>query len=74
MKQKFLQINKFKKNELNTKTNKNVYVKNDVISTVIKRCRGEKKRCKRKIDGFRKKMIIQNLKFQSAQNTKSNQK
>ena len=30
--------------KLNTKTNKNVYVKNDVMSTVIKRCRGEKKR------------------------------
>ena len=32
------------KDELNTKTNKNVYVKNDVMSTVIKRCRGEKKK------------------------------
>ena len=42
--------------ELNTKSNKNVYVKNDVMTTVIKRCRGEKKkRDKRKIDGFRKK-------------------
>ena len=30
--------------ELNTKSNKNVYVKNDVMTTVIKRCRGEKKR------------------------------
>ena len=32
------------KDELNTKTNKNVYVKNDVMSTLIKRCRGEKKK------------------------------
>ena len=31
------------KDELNAKTNKNVYVKNDVMSTVIKCCRGEKK-------------------------------
>ena len=30
--------------ELNTKSNKNVYVENDVMTTVIKRCRGEKKR------------------------------
>ena len=30
--------------ELNTKSNKNAYVKNDVITTVIKRCRGEKKK------------------------------
>ena len=58
-KQKTLQINKFKnkkwlkerflnyanlsKDELSEKSNKNVYVKNDVMSTVIKRCRGEKK-------------------------------
>ena len=30
--------------KLNTKSSKNVYVKNDVMSTVIKRCRGEKKK------------------------------
>ena len=30
--------------ELNTKSNKNVYVKNDVITTVIERCWGEKKK------------------------------
>ena len=42
------------KDESNTKTNKNVYVKNDVMGTVIKHCRGEKKRGERKIDGFRK--------------------
>ena len=34
------------KDELNTKSNKNVYVRNDVMATVIKRCRGEKKRHK----------------------------
>ena len=32
------------KDELNTKSNTNVYVNNDVMTTVIKRCRGEKKR------------------------------
>ena len=32
--------------ELNTKSNKNVYVKNDVITTVIERCWGEKKKKK----------------------------
>ena len=36
------------KDELNTKTNKNVYFKNDVMSTVIKRCRGEKKKRQKK--------------------------
>ena len=29
--------------ELSEKSNKNVYVKNDVMTTVIKRCRDEKK-------------------------------
>ena len=29
-------------NELNTKSNKNIYVRNDVMTTIIKRCRGEK--------------------------------
>ena len=33
--------------ELNTKSNKNVYVKNVVMTAIIKRCRGrKKKRCK----------------------------
>ena len=44
--------------ELIEKSNKNVYVKNDVMSTVIKRCRGEKKRGERKKDGFRKNFQI----------------
>ena len=34
------------KKELNTKNNKEVYVRNNVMTTVIKRCRGEKKRHK----------------------------
>ena len=29
--------------ELNTKSNKNIYIRNDVMTTIIKRCRGEKK-------------------------------
>ena len=32
--------------ELNTKNNKEAYVRNDVMNTIIKRCRGEKKRYK----------------------------
>ena len=31
------------KDELNTKSNKNVYVKNNVMTNIIKHCRGEKK-------------------------------
>ena len=40
-------------NELNTKSNKEVYPKNDVMTTVIKHCRGE-----RKINGLKKKLMI----------------
>ena len=45
-------------NQLNTKNNKEVYAKNDVMTTVIKCCRGEKKRGERKIGRFRKKLMI----------------
>ena len=31
------------KNELNTKRNKNVYIRNNVMADIIKHCRGEKK-------------------------------
>ena len=34
-------------NKLKTKSNKEVYVRNDVMTTDIKRCRGEKKRLKK---------------------------
>ena len=34
------------KDELNIKSNKNVFVKNNVMTNIIKRCRGEKKRNK----------------------------
>ena len=45
------------KDELNIKSNKNVFVKNNVMTNIIKRCRG-KKRGIRAIDGFRKKLMI----------------
>ena len=38
----FEKYDNLSKDELNTKINKNVYVKNDVMSTAIKRCRGGK--------------------------------
>ena len=46
------------KKELNAKSNKNVYVKNVVMTAIIKPCRGDKKRGVRAIDGFRKKLMI----------------
>ena len=46
------------KKELNTKNNKKNYVRNDVMTIIIKRCRGEKTKGIRTIDGFRKKLMI----------------
>ena len=31
------------KDELNTKSNKNIYVRNDIMTNIIKRCRGQSK-------------------------------
>ena len=59
--------------ELNTKNNKNAYIRNDVMTTVIKRCRGEKIRGIRAIDGFRKKLMIPGSKIPKCL-LKSNQK
>ena len=44
--------------ELNTKNNKQTCVRNDVMTTIIKRCRREKTRGIRAIDEFRKKLMI----------------
>ena len=44
--------------ELNTKSNKNIFVKNNVMSIIIKQCRGEKKRGARVIEEFRKNLMI----------------
>ena len=57
--------------ELNTKSNKKVCVRN-VITAVIKRFIGEK-RGRRAIDGFRKNRWLQILKSLSVQNLKSDQ-
>ena len=44
--------------ELNTKNNKKTYVRNDVMTSIIKRCRGEKTRSIRATDRFRNKLTI----------------
>ena len=43
----FEKYNDLSENEVNTKKNKKLYAKNDVMTTVIKHCRGEKKRWKK---------------------------
>ena len=54
----FEKYDKLSEDELNTKINKNVYNETDVVTTVIKRCRGGEKRGKRITDRFRKKLMI----------------
>ena len=43
----FEKFNNLSKDELNAKNNKEVYAKNDVMTSVIKWCRGEKKEAKK---------------------------
>ena len=53
----FGKFDNLSKDKLNAKNNKEAYAKNDVMTTVIKCCRGEK-RSERKIDAFRRKLMI----------------
>ena len=43
----FKKYDNLSKDELNTKNNKNVYVRNDAMATIFKRSRDEKKRLKK---------------------------
>ena len=54
----FKKYDNLSEDELNTKSNKNVFVKNIIMKNIIKHCRGERKRGIRTIDGFRKKLMI----------------
>ena len=44
----FEKFDNLSEDELNAKSRKEVYAKNDVVTTVIKRCRGEEKKKRRK--------------------------
>ena len=44
--------------DLNTKSNKNVFVKNVIMTNIIKNCKGEKKRGVKSAEGFRRKLLI----------------
>ena len=57
-KQIYKKCTNLSKEKLNTINNKKTYVENDVMKTVIKRCRREKTRGVRAIDGFRNKLMI----------------
>ena len=47
-----------REDELNTKSNKNTFVRNNVMTAIIKHCSGGKKRGIRPIDGFRNRLMI----------------
>ena len=51
-------FNNLSEDELDTKSNKSVYIKNIIMTNIIKHCRGKKKRGPRAIEGFRKKLKI----------------
>ena len=53
------QIRKYKRREKDLDNNSNatfVYVRSDLMSRITKNCRGEKRRCEKKIDDFRCKL------------------
>ena len=54
----FKKFDNLNKDELNAKKNKSAYVKNNIMTNIIKHCRGEKKRGIRAIGGFRKRLMI----------------
>ena len=54
----FKKFDNLNKDELNIKSSKSAYVKNNTMTNIIKHCRGEKKRGIRAIGGFRKRLMI----------------
>ena len=60
--------------ELNTKSNKNFYVKNDVMTTVIKCCRGEKKSSEKKKMDPEKKLWFQTCRMSRTRSQIKNRK
>ena len=54
---------KISEDRLNTKSIKNVFVKNTIMIHIIHHCRGEKKSGIKKIDGFRQKLMIPDYKM-----------
>ena len=54
----FKKLDNLNEDELNKKSNKSVYVKNIIMTNIIKHRRGEKKKGIKVIDGFRKKLMI----------------
>ena len=48
----------YDEDSLNTKSNKTIFVKNTIMTNIIKNCKGEKKRGVRSADKFKRKLFI----------------
>ena len=48
----------YDEDSLNTKSNKTIFVKNTIMTNIIKNCKGEKKRGVRSAGEFRRKLFI----------------
>ena len=48
----------YDEDSLNTKSNKTIFVKNTIMTNIIKNCKGEKKRGVRSAESFRRKLLI----------------
>ena len=66
----FKKFVKISEDRSNTKSNKNVFVKNTIMTRIIKHCKGEKKRGIKKQTDLDKNYIFQTMKFMSQQNIK----
>ena len=50
---------------LNTNSNKTIFVKNTIMTNIIKNCKGEKKRGVRSAEILEENYLFQNMKFMS---------
>ena len=57
----FKKIDKLSEDELNTKSNKNVFVKNTIMTNIIKHCRGGKRGIR--VTDLEKNYLFQIMKF-----------
>ena len=59
----FENIGKLSNNELDNLCNRSVFVKNTIMTNIIKHCRGEKKRGIKKLTDLEKNYLFQIMKF-----------
>ena len=65
----FKRFSNLSNDKLNKISNKFAYVKNTIMTNIIKHCRGEKKRGTRAANGFRKRLMIADYEISVSINT-----